>query len=222
MRAISSKKWQLVCKGMAVGVVLLGAACSAPERSRSLSDSNVSAVTIANQVCANCHGPQGVSESPAFPHLAAQLPVYFTEQMKAFRSHGRSDPAAVNSMWGLSANLTDAQIDGLATFYAGLTPAPGKRADAALLKEGQIIFEQGLPGSNTPACSTCHGPKGEGMALFPRLAGQHADYLVKQLKVFQSTEQRPEGAVMKTVAHGLDAANMRNVAAYLEALPLRP
>jgi cytochrome c553 len=58
------------------------------------------------------------------------------------------------------------------------------------------------------------------MQQFPRLAGQHADYTVKQLTVFQRTDERPEGSVMKTVAHGLTRENMESVAAYMEAIPL--
>ncbi|WP_025918442.1 c-type cytochrome, partial [Herminiimonas sp. CN] len=88
-----------------------------------------------------------------------------------------------------------------------------------LVKGGQSIYAQGIAANNTPACATCHGAKGEGMQQFPRLAGQHADYIVKQLLVFQRTDERPEGSVMKTVAHGLTPENIAGVAAYLEALP---
>jgi cytochrome c553 len=56
------------------------------------------------------------------------------------------------------------------------------------------------------------------MATFPRLAGQHADYLVKQLLVFQRTDERPEGSIMKTVAHELSPANIGDVAAYVQSL----
>ena len=55
------------------------------------------------------------------------------------------------------------------------------------------------------------------MANFPRIAGQHADYLVKQLLVFQRTDERPEGSVMKVVAHGLQPQDIENVAAYLQS-----
>jgi cytochrome c553 len=70
-----------------------------------------------------------------------------------------------------------------------------------------------------PACSTCHGAEGKGNETFPRLAGQHADYLMKQLLVFQRTDERPEGSIMKTVAHDLTAQNIQDVAAYLQAMP---
>ena len=64
----------------------------------------------------------------------------------------------------------------------------------------------------------CHGDHAQGNATFPRLAGQHADYVVKQLMVFQRTDERPEGAVMKTVAHALHPEDMRDVAAYVQGL----
>ncbi len=57
-----------------------------------------------------------------------------------------------------------------------------------------------------------HAPKGKGNATFPRLAGQHAHYRIKQLLVFQRTRERPERSIMKTVAHDLTAQNMRDVA----------
>jgi len=72
-----------------------------------------------------------------------------------------------------------------------------------------------------PGCTTCHGDKGQGLGAFPRLAGQHADYLVKQLLVFQRTDERPEGSIMKTVAHELTQQNIDDMASYLQALPSR-
>lgn len=200
-------------------VIAAVAGCSVPERSRSLGDAHISANTIALQVCSNCHGVQGVSVSPNFPNLAAQSQPYLVEQLKSFKSHGRSDPAGFEYMWGISARLTDEQINGLATYFSSQKPAPGKAGNPALLKDGQAIFEQGIAANNTPACSGCHGAHGEGIQQSPRLAGQHADYIVKQLMVFQRTDQRPEGGMMKTVTHALTPEDMKNVAAYLEAMP---
>jgi cytochrome c553 len=206
---------------LSLGLTLVAiiAGCSSPERSRSLGDPKVSAKTLALQVCSNCHGAQGISESPNFPNLAAQTPLYLEAQLKSFKSHGRSDPAGFEYMWGISARLSDEQISGLAAYFSSQSPAPGKSQNPKLVKDGQSIFEQGIAANNTPACSSCHGAKGEGMQQFPRLAGQHADYIVKQLLVFQRTNERPEGSMMKTVAHGLTPENIESVAAYLEAMP---
>jgi len=208
-------------KLMSISVLLAISACSSPERSRNLNDASIPVGTTALQVCANCHGAKGVSTSPNFPNLAAQTQPYIVKQLTAFRSHGRSDPEGYEYMWGLSAHLTDAQIDGLAGYFSQLSPPPGNQdqfGTPAMLKEGQIIFEQGIAAAGVPTCTACHGAHAEGNDLFPRLAGQHADYLVKQLKVFQLTDQRPDGVAMKAVTHNLTPENMLNVAAYLESM----
>ena len=90
---------------------------------------------------------------------------------------------------------------------------------AERIAAGKLIFTGGVPGKGIPPCASCHGPEAEGKAAFPRLAGQHADYLVKQLTVFQRTNDRPEGSVMKTVAHELTRENIVDVADFLQAMP---
>jgi len=143
--------------------------------------------------------------------------------MNGFRSHNRQDPAGFEYMWGISRSLTDDQIKGLASYYAAqpLPAAPGKQFSAATLASGRALFEQGVADKNIPACSACHGPDAKGNGQFPLLRHQHADYLVKQLMVFQRTEERPAGSIMKTVAHDLTAQNMEDVAAYLQEFPAK-
>lgn len=194
------------------------AACAPIERSRSLNDPAVPAIATARQVCSNCHGVDGNSVSPNFPRLAGQTRPYLVEQLKAFRSHGRLDPAGFEYMWGLSRRLTDAQIAGLADYYASQPAAANRPADPQLLADGKAIFEGGVAEKNIPACSACHGPAGAGKEQFPRLAGQHADYIVKQLVVFQRTDERPEGAVMKVIAHDLTGRNIQALAGYIQGL----
>jgi cytochrome c553 len=199
---------------------LLCAACANPERSRDVANPAVSAVTLAQQVCANCHGLKGSSESPNFPNLAGQTEAYVVAQLKGFRSHGRRDPAGFEYMWGLSRSLSDEQIKGLAAYYAGQKlRAPPSDSAPASVEAGRALFASGVPAKGIPACSACHGQEGKGQDAFPRIAGQHADYLMKQLLVFQRTDERPEGSIMKTVAHEMTPDNIRDVAAYLQALP---
>ena len=198
---------------------MLSAGCANPERSRDPSNPNVAASTLAQQVCSNCHGMSGTAVSPNFPNLAGQVAPYFAAQLKGFRSHGRSDPAGFEYMWGLSRSLTDAQIDGLAAYYAG--QMPGRQpveGDPDRFKAGKAVFQTGVADKGVPACSGCHGAEGRGNESFPRIAGQHADYLVKQLVVFQRTDERPEGSIMKTVAHDLSRQNIDDVAGYLQSL----
>jgi cytochrome c553 len=205
---------------VAVSSLLVGAGgCADTVRSRNLGNPATPALTIAQQVCSNCHGVRGQSVSPNFPNLAAQTESYLVAQLEGFKAHGRRDPAGFEYMWGLSRSLTDAQIKGLAAYFATQRPVPQPlEAPASRREAGAAIFAQGLAAKNVPPCTTCHGPQGEGQANFPRLAGQHADYVEKQLLVFQRTDQRPEGAVMKTVAHELSREDIRNVAAYVQSM----
>ena len=203
-----------------VAVAALSAGCVNTERSRDLSNPKVSATTLAQQVCSNCHGMTGTAVSPNFPNLAGQVEPYFVAQLNGFKSHGRHDPAGFEYMWGLSRSLTDDQIKGLAAYYASQTPGrQGIEGDRSRLDAGKAIFEAGVVAKGVPPCSSCHGSQGQGNATFPRLAGQHADYLVKQLVVFQRTDERPEGSIMKTVAHDLTRQNIDDVAGYLQVLP---
>ena len=205
---------------LAAAVMAILSGCSDIERSRNLADPQVSAQTLAAQVCSNCHGLDGNSISPAVPRLAGQQPDYIVSQLSNFRSHERIDPPGYQYMWGLSRHLTDAQIAGLAEYYARQTvhPDPAAAVDASQLAVGKAIFDNGLPDANVIACSACHGPKGQGMAAFPRLANQHADYLLKQLNIFQNTQGRP-GTPMETVVHPLTGPDKAAVAAYLQAFP---
>ena len=206
---------------LTLAVAAIGTGCAAPERSRNLNDPSIAPRTMAEQVCSTCHGIDGNSVSPNFPRLAGQMPDYTIEQLKAFRGHSRSDPAGFEYMWGLSRHLTDAQIEGLAAYFASRAPMPNTETPVSpgLATAGREIFEKGILSASVPPCAGCHGASAQGNEKFPRLAGQHADYLVKQLGVFQRTDERPEGAVMKVIAHQLTEANIAAVSAYLQSVP---
>lgn len=203
---------------LAVTLGMIGAGCSNIERSRDLANPKVSATTLAQQVCSNCHGIDGNSVSPNFPRLAGQLPGYIIAQLDIFKSHQRADPAGFEYMWGISHQLTDDQIKGLADYFSKQIPQPNAPMDAQQMAAGKVIFENGVPDKEAAPCMACHGSKGEGIATFPRLANQHQDYLMKQLNVFQRTDERP-GTPMTQIAHLLSQQEMQAVAAYLQAFP---
>jgi cytochrome c553 len=172
---------------------------------------------IALTVCGTCHGRAGVSEQPKFPHLAGQKASYLAAQLKAFKSQSRGDPDALSYMWGMASPLDDDTIDALAQYYAML-PAPASRAArSVLVSKGRDIYEHGVEALGVPACAACHAPDGHGLVEFPRIAGQTSQYVLKQLQSFQSNMRNM--AVMHGVAQGLQAEQMRAVAAYLETLP---
>ncbi len=170
----------------------------------------------AERVCASCHGHRGFSISPAFPRLAGQQEEYLKVQLRAFRDRTRADPMAQAYMWGMSSQLSREMINGLARYYAVQKPAAGKPGDPQLMQKGQAIFERGLPEAKVQACVECHGKNAEGNAGFPRLAGQHAEYLVKQLVLFKSQMRAEQPAVMMHAVTGpMSFDQIEAVAAYL-------
>ena len=204
-----------------VAICLAGiAACANLPRSRDLANPNVSGKVLAQQVCSNCHGVIGTSISPGIPNLAAQQEAYLVAELKGFRKESRRDPAGFEYMWGISRSLTDSQIEELAQYFSAQKPVlQSNEGEPARIEEGRALVAAGVPDKGVPPCGTCHGPDARGNGTFPRLAGQHLDYLVKQLTVFQRTDERPEGAVMKTIAHALTKDQFLSAAAYLQAQP---
>jgi cytochrome c553 len=159
----------------------------------------------------------GNSTQPKFPRLAGQNANYLAAQLKAFRSQTRGDPDAIAYMWGMASQLDDTTISALAAYYTAQKPEAGPRADQAAIARGREIYEHGIAAEGVPACSSCHGPDAHGTQDFPRLASQHAQYLLKQLGSFQSNMRKV--AIMHGVAQNLRLPEMESVAAYLQAQP---
>ncbi|MDN7874974.1 c-type cytochrome [Burkholderia aenigmatica] len=171
---------------------------------------------LAAQLCAACHGVHGHSESPIFPRLSAQTPEYLTAQLKGFREHARGETDARSYMWAIASQLDDATIASLADYYSHQEPVRGAPGDPTTMSKGQEIFEHGVPDRGTPACSSCHGAEGQGVGQFPRLAGQHMEYLLRQIEVFRNGT-RANAPVMTAVAHTLNADQAKAVAEWLES-----
>jgi cytochrome c553 len=73
-----------------------------------------------------------------------------------------------------------------------------------------------VPARQIPPCASCHGSHAEGQVVFPRLAGQHAPYLLKQLLVIQNVLRI--APVMHGVIKDLTKDQMQSVVAYLESI----
>ena len=172
--------------------------------------------------CQWCHGPQGHSVSPIYPALAGQKAWYIIEQLHAFRARTRGDPYARAMMWGMASQLTDNQIVALADYFSKQTPfysQPAPALDmpkAAVIDEGKGIYNDGVAATGVPPCSACHQAGAEGSDQFPRLAGQHASYLTKQLIALHNGTR--EQIVMNGVAAPLTVPQMKAVSVYLESL----
>jgi cytochrome c553 len=166
-------------------------------------------------LCSTCHGPRGISTSSEFPILAAQRRGYLESQIDAFRRKTRAEKDAHDFMWGIAGNLDESIIAGIATYYSEQPPAPGRSGDPSLVARGKELFDKGLTERGIPACMSCHGANGEGMADFPRLAGQHAKYVVKQLNFIQSLVR--SAPVMHGIVKDLTPAEIEAVAAFVQS-----
>lgn len=179
------------------------------------------AQSIANQVCAACHAADGNSIAPANPKIAGQFPEYLHKQLADFKSQGGKKPARPSPiMQGMVANLSDADMKGLAAFYAGQKLKPAAAANKELATLGQRLWRGGNTASGVPACAGCHGPAGAGMpSQYPRIAGQYAEYIAGQLKAFKegSRANDPNGMMRGVVARMTDR-EIQAVAEYAAGL----
>src|SRR6185295_2179037 len=95
------------------------------------------AQNIANQVCAACHAADGNSTAPANPKIAGQFSEYLHKQLADFKAQGGKKPARESAvMMGMVANLSEADMKGLAAYYAGQKYKPAAAADKDLAAVG--------------------------------------------------------------------------------------
>ncbi|HEX9398259.1 MAG TPA: c-type cytochrome [Burkholderiales bacterium] len=176
---------------------------------------------IAAQVCAACHATDGNGTAPANPKIAGQHPGYLQKQLADFKAQGATKAARESAIMGaMVANLSEADMKGLAAFYAGQDLRPSGAGDKDLVALGQKIWRGGNAANGVPACAGCHGPAGAGMpAQYPRLAGQYAEYTMGQLKAFRDGARANDpSAMMRGVAARLSEREIRAVAEYAAGL----
>jgi cytochrome c553 len=174
------------------------------------------AESIAQQICAACHGVDGNSVIPINPNLAGLNSEYINKQLTEFKSGVRNNPI----MMGMTAGLSPQDMLNLAAYFSAQQPKPASTQDQELALIGQKIYRGGVQGSGVPACASCHGPQGKGIpAQFPRLAGQHSEYTYTQLSAFRLGERANDSAkMMRTIAVKMTDADMKAVAAYIQGL----
>lgn len=176
---------------------------------------------IAAQVCAACHGPDGNSPLPMNPAIAGQHPWYLFKQLQNFKSEG-GKPAERPSpvMAAIVATLSRDDMANLALYYGGQKAYPRAARDKDLVALGQQIYRGGILKKGVAACASCHGPDGSGIpAQFPRLAGQHAQYTLDQLKAFRGEQRKNDpNRMMRLIADKLSDREMSAVAEFISGL----
>lgn len=169
---------------------------------------------IATEVCMACHAADGSRGSPANPILAGQHPEYLAKQLAEFKSGKRKNAI----MSGMVAALSDSDMRDLAHFYAGKSAKPGFAKNKATVELGQKIYRGGIADRAIPACAACHGPSGAGLPVqYPRLGGQHGDYVEAQMLAFRSGA-RANNAQMTGVAAKMNDVEIKAVSDYIAGL----
>ncbi|MDE0035953.1 MAG: c-type cytochrome [Gammaproteobacteria bacterium] len=162
---------------------------------------------LASKTCIACHGEDGNSAIPGYPHIAGQSARYLFRQMQLMRD-GERDPKL---MVGQVDNMTDQELLDMAAFYAS---QPGRVGQASRegIGLGEAIYRGGILAKHVAACTACHAPDGSGNALagFPSLSGQTAAYVVEQLKAYREGQRRTdagdyEGMMRQTAANMTDS-----------------
>ena len=175
----------------------------------------------AEQVCGACHGIDGNSQIPTNPKLAGQHAEYINKQLTNFKSQdGKPAERANPIMGGMVATLSEADMKGLAAYFASQQLKPESAKNKATIELGQKLWRAGDIKRGIPACAACHGPAGAGLpAQFPRLAGQFADYTEAQLKAFRAGERANDPAkMMRTIALKMTDPEIKAVADYAAGL----
>lgn len=191
-------------------------------------------------VCAACHGSDGNSALPTFPKLAGLGHDYLLKQLQDIKAWDLETDAnkkphtgrAVPEMTGMLRGLDDQELLDIATYYASQPTQLSGSKDLQVklnsgvmvdgLKLGERVYRAGNLANGVPACTGCHAPDGRGNppAGFPRLSGQHAEYVEKQLYAFRNGNRINDGEqmIMRLVAEKMTDAEIKAVANFVAGL----
>lgn len=165
-------------------------------------------------VCASCHGADGNSGTPANPKLAQQHPEYLVKQLQEFKSGKRKNAI----MQGFASALSDEDMKNIAYWVSSKKAKTGFAKDKELVTLGERIYRGGVADRQIAACAGCHSPTGAGIpSQYPRLAGQHAEYVATQLTSFRDGA-RKNNLQMNQVAVKLNDREIRALADYIAGL----
>ena len=164
--------------------------------------------------CASCHGVDGNSGTPANPKLSQQHPEYLVKQLQEFKSGKRANAI----MMGFAAGLSEDDMKNIAFWVASNKAKAGFAKDKDLASLGERIYRGGIQERQIAACAGCHSPTGAGIpAQYPRLAGQHAEYVATQLTSFRDGV-RKNSLQMSQVAAKLNDREIKALADYVAGL----
>lgn len=176
-----------------------------------------------SDACVACHGANGNSQAPTFPKVAGQNSRYLFKQLQDIKSGVRPVPV----MTGMLDGFDEQDLADISAWFASQEMALGQ-ASPETMDRGMSIYLAGIRDKAVPACAGCHAPDGSGNtpAGFPRLGGQHADYVASALMAYRAgADGDPEGRVndgdtaqMRMIASRLSDSEIAAVASFISGL----
>ncbi len=166
----------------------------------------------AYQVCQGCHRPDGAGRPDgSYPQLAGQHATVLIKQMADIREGRRDNP----KMFPFAGkHVIDVQgVADIAVYLERLpVPTNNGRGPGTDLARGRELYDKD--------CRTCHGPHGEGQAqkFYPRLAGQHYLFLVRELRDIRDRKRRNANPEMVKVVQKYTDADTEVVSDYMSRL----
>ena len=162
------------------------------------------------ELCAGCHGDNGVSQTENTPSLAGQLDQFIQWQLVFFRAGTRKS----EQMQPVVEQLNNDDIRNLGAYFAQLAPPKASKPD-----DNPDLSKKGAQAAAGRRCASCHGDTFAGTKAVARIAGQREEYLVKALRDYKSGV-RAGGAMaaMADVAYPLSEEEIEALAHYLANL----
>jgi len=198
---------------VSMALTLSGVAFAAPAQAPAKPDL-AAGEAKAKTVCSACHAVDGTRGAPGFPILQGQHQEYLAKQLTEFKSGARKNAV----MTGMAAPLTPEDIQNVAAFYASKKAPTGASKNKDMVAAGEKIYRGGIAKKQVAACAGCHSPNGAGMPVqYPRLAGQHADYIKAQLTAFRQGD-RANSAQMTAIAANLSDKEIEALSDYIAGL----
>jgi cytochrome c553 len=160
------------------------------------------------EACAACHGPGGRSAVAQFPILAGQTSRYLYLQLRDFQEGRRINEL----MTPMVAGLTRDEMREISDYFAKQKPPLQTfKTDPEKARLGKLKADETL-------CTMCHLGGFAGQNEVPRVAGQHFEYIVKQLSDFKARTRTNDAGTMTSVANTINAQDIDNLAHYLVGL----
>lgn len=170
--------------------------------------------------CIGCHGIVGYQASfpevHKVPKISGQSGKYIVSALNAYKKGDRKHP----TMRGMAGTLSDQDIADVAAYYAASGVVEGAAAPAKAAEGSAKAMELVAKG----ACASCHGDSFSKPIdpSYPKIAGQHSDYLFVALKAYKTENNAQVGrgnAIMGGVAKQFSNAELKELANYVGSLP---